>query len=289
MQKAYNRHGQIVSAGDFQRACDEQNFDQQWVREQRQGLTCVECRQPAEFVRTGLGKNGRAAHFRVKGKELTCSLHNPSETSPAVVVTVKPKVEQGVLHTNEVVIPRWDFFDPHEAMPGQPVVVASDAEDGATRRRRYVKGPDEPRRAFSGSMLDILAGLRADPDTPGPTVKLPDRGEVSGSEYFCKFDVVTEAHAQHLPGESHSRLMAYWGKIEKVNDAGSLFLSGSTMAVMVPPKDKSRLKSLLEIANFKEMVGGYVLAEGRLTVSRAQTLLLKLPDLQRMVFLWPPR
>jgi hypothetical protein len=138
-------------------------------------------------------------------------------------------------------------------------------------------------------MLDILAGLRADPNMPGPTVRLPDRGEVSGAEYFCKFDAVTEAHARHLPGESHSRLMAYWGEIEKVNDAGSLFLSGSTMAVMVPPSDKSRLKSLLKITSFKDMVGGHILAEGRLTVSRAQTWFLRLPDLRRMVFLWPSR
>jgi hypothetical protein len=95
VQKAYNHYEHVVSAGDFQRSCDERDFDRQWVREQRQGLNCIECRQPAEFVRTGKGKNGRAAHFRVKGNEITCSLHNPSETLPAVVITVKPKVEQG--------------------------------------------------------------------------------------------------------------------------------------------------------------------------------------------------
>lgn len=278
-------NGVAVAASDFHK--ESKRHDNQWLAENRKGFTCLVCGEHASYVSPGLGPQGRAPHFRVKGTT-DCDQHRPTETKQDHSVPA-PEAKEGVVNEGGVVDVRYDQL----AGPGTAAAISGiggkpPAESSS--RVHYVASGGAPTSRSSSNLRTFLAYLRADDSYPPPTSRLnvPERGEVNATDYFCSFDDVMPAHADPLPDTNRPRLMAYWGVITSTVEMNCTFLKGSNMDVMIYPRHWPDFVAALGIASPQDVVGWHILAEGRLGMSQAKRPILKVGDLNRLALL-PPR
>ena len=258
-----------------------------WLREYRVGFVCGACGEPASYVSPALGEGGRGAHFRVRGGP-ECELHGPSEKKDRATDR-DPETREGVLNEGGVVRVRYD------ALAGSGMSTTAPggnkgASDSSQKGRHYVPGGGAATNHATSGLRQLLSHLRSQEDYPQATLKLevPERGEVWATDYFCRFEDTTEDHTARLPGENHSRLMAYWGEITATRESGSLFLKGNGMDIMIYAHETAKFTEALGVSDHTKLVGWHVIAQGRLATSQINRRLLKVMDLKHIALL-PPR
>lgn len=277
------KDGVSVAAGDFY--ADSKRLGADWLARNRKGFTCQLCGEAASFVSPALGSSGRVAHFRVTGST-ECLAHRPTAKKP-VASGQDSETREGVINEGGVIDVRYTRL----AGPGTVTVPPKSSNPPAEVKGtvQYFDGGGTSTSRSELTLQTFLTYLVSHDSYPPSTMQLniPERGQVFATDYFCRFEYVTPAHAEPLPGEgkNQSRLMAYWGKIDAVSipgGGGSLFLNGANMDVMIPPKYAGELEAAVGFKHFEKLTGWHVIVAGRLETNAKGGLLLKVKDLDRI-------
>lgn len=278
------KNGETVLATKFWEKVKAQKDPSAWLRANRGGFICPVCKAPATFVSPGRGHRGTPTHFRVAGAS-QCNNHGPSTKADGGTGRA-PELREGIINVGGVVTLLYENLG---AAVGRSGSLGGTGDDGGrTGRVRYFDGGGAPNNHESALLRAFLSDLWYMPDYPPQDLRLKvaERGEIWGTDYFRRFADATAEDAKPLPETGQPRLMAYWGEIEKPNDTGSLFLEGGGMSVMLLPKHKHIVRKELGISNFEDLKGWVVIAEGRLEDGFGN-LYVRVPDLSKVAFIKP--
>jgi hypothetical protein len=268
-----------------------------WLTARRiEGFWCSECLTPLAFVRGSLSESGKSSHFKVfkdtPHTEQGCETLKRAVSKAAGSDTAQ--VKPGILNDGSVRAIRYALPSPLGYAGAAPSGTGGGSAGGgsAGQSTTYAASGGTPNTQETTSLRAVLRTLRNVPTYPSPKhkIQITDRGEVYATDYFCKFEDATPELANPLAGNNEPRLMAFWGRITKAQDQGSLFLASDGMSAMVRPTDKQALLDLLGLKEIRELEGWHIIAEGRLHVaaSASKSLYVKVPELNRLALL-PPK
>jgi hypothetical protein len=300
MQGAEWDTGKYADAAAIWKEFLERDKDEDWLTAHKvAGFRCTDCKTPVYFVRGGLSFNGRNPHFKVSHKTPhklpSCP---PKPKSAGVKAQASGTVHKpGVLGAGGVKVINYRKQSPlvqtgSGTGGGSTGAVVPGGRKPATK---YVASNGTPNQEESTFLDSHLSFLRNTTNYPGADLRLKvtGRGEVYAKDYFCNLEAATDQLAAQIH-DGKAPLMAYWGRIDWANKASgkasTLFLNSEGirtgqggMAIMLPPATATKYLSELGLTDPKTLEKHWVIAEGRLEMTRTGSRLLRVEDTTRIV------
>lgn len=299
MQGAERDTGEYADAARIWEQFLERDKDEDWLTAQKApGFKCTDCKTPVYFVRGGLSLNGRNPHFQVSHKtphKLPSCPPRPKSASTKTQATVTVQ-KPGVLGAGGVKVIKYRKPSPLGQQSGSGTAGGSTGAVGPAGTKQattYVASNGTGNQEESTFLDSHLSFLRNTTNYPGEDLKLKvtGRGEIYAKHYFCRLEAATDALAAQTE-DGKARLMAYWGEIDWANKASgksALFLNsqgiqtGQGMAIMLPAATAAKYLSELGLTDAKKLEKHWVIAEGRLEMTRTGSRLLRVEDTTRIV------